>query len=233
MGCASLLKLSVRAGPLAATPARGAATGMSQEPLLLALHSSTERFGVALLDPQRHSGDPSCAVFDDGRGLSNSLFTRVEALLPAERWPALQGLAVATGPGGFTGTRLSVVLARTLAQQLGCPLLGVSSYSLMAARLAQQLPDPSEPFWIQRQLPRRGLVAGCYRVLEGRVNELEPPHLIEPGRVLAGPALDAQEEVEADVVGLLELLRVAVERGASCPWQTVLPIYPTSPVGTV
>ena len=82
-------------------------------------------------------------------------------------------------------------------------------------------------------LPRRGLVAGCYRVLEGRVNELEPPHLIEPGRVLAGPALDAQEEVEADVVGLLELLRVAVERGASCPWQTVLPIYPTSPVGTV
>ena len=206
---------------------------MSTDPLLLALHSTTERFGVALQDPERQQTSLACAVFDDGRGLSNSLFDRVEMLLPAERWPALQGLAVATGPGGFTGTRLSVVLARTLSQQLGCPLLGVSSYALMAKRLSQQLPHPTQPFWIQRELPRRGIVAGRYRVFDSQVDELEGPHLIDPARLLHAPVIDAQEKVETDVMDLLELLKVAVDRGDPCPWQTVLPIYPTSPVGNV
>ena len=65
-------------------------------PLLLALHSCTDRFGIAVEDG---SGEPRVAVFDDGRGLSNSLIERVDALLPRSRWSQLQGLAVATGPG--------------------------------------------------------------------------------------------------------------------------------------
>ena len=105
---------------------------MSAPSLLLALHSSTERFGVAVLDPS--VGElPQPAVFDDGRGLSNTLLKRVESVLPAPRWPGLQGLAVATGPGGFTGTRLTVVMARTLAQQLRVPLVGVSSFTFLLA----------------------------------------------------------------------------------------------------
>ena len=88
-------------------------------PLLLALHSCTERFGVAVQGADDTHPGPRVAVFDDGRGLSNSLIDRVDALLPRSRWSELQGIAVATGPGGFTGTRLSVVVARTLAQQLG------------------------------------------------------------------------------------------------------------------
>ena len=49
-------------------------------------------------------------------------------------------------------------MARTLAQQLDCPLLGVSSYALMAPRLERQLPQAMqrEPFWITQELPRRG-----------------------------------------------------------------------------
>ena len=39
-------------------------------------------------------------------------------------------------------------MARTLAQQLGVPLIGVSSFALMAARLCGSLPDPSDRFWI-------------------------------------------------------------------------------------
>ena len=100
---------------------------MTASPLLMALHSCTDCFGVALQDQVAGEAVSRVEVFRDGRGLSNTLIGRVESLLPSSRWASLEGLAVSTGPGGFTGTRLSVVMARTLAQQLNCPLLGVSS----------------------------------------------------------------------------------------------------------
>ena len=207
---------------------------MSGNSLLMALHSSTERFGVAVHDPMSSSEPSAVQVFDDGRGLSNTLITRVSAMLPRERWTQLSGLAVATGPGGFTGTRLSVVMARTLAEQLRCPLLGISSFALMAPRLHNQLPvdQRGQPFWIARELPRRGLVAGCYRLDANDVNELEEPHLVAKGRSL-GPIVEAAEDVRADVLRLLELLRCAHLAGKAMPWSEVLPIYPTSPVGQV
>ncbi len=201
---------------------------MTDSPLLLALHSCTERFGVAVQDPEIDQDRPRVMGFDDGRGLSNSLIERVATLLPSGRWGELKGLAVATGPGGFTGTRLSVVMARTLAQQLGCPLLGVSSFALMAERLA---PD-EQPFWITQPLPRRGVVAGRYRVGAAVVEELEAPHLLEADRIVS-PAIEAAVDVDADVEALLGRLRQALQGGVPLPWQPVLPIYPTSPVGPV
>ena len=207
---------------------------MSSAPLFMALHSSTERFGVAVHDPEHASAFPTVEVFDDGRGLSNTLITRVTAMLPRERWKHLNGLAVATGPGGFTGTRLSVVMARTLAEQLQCPLLGISSFALMAARLHHQLPveQRGQSLWIARELPRRGLVAGGYRLDGDDVEELEEPHLVAKGRSI-GPIVEAAEDVNADVLRLLDLLRRAHLAGKEMPWSEVLPIYPTSPVGQV
>ncbi|MGB1416650.1 MAG: tRNA (adenosine(37)-N6)-threonylcarbamoyltransferase complex dimerization subunit type 1 TsaB [Synechococcus sp.] len=204
---------------------------MTDAPLLLALHSCSETFGVAVSD---HQGRCDVATFADGRGLSNTLITRVESVLPRERWRDLAGVAVATGPGGFTGTRLSVVLARTLAQQLGCPLLGVSSYALMAARLQPSLPAAQQalPFWICRELPRRGTVAGQYQAADDGMVELQAPHLLPPEQHVA-PALDASDDVAPDVERLLMLLQSMHAAGQPMPWQGVLPLYPTSPVGPV
>ena len=199
---------------------------MTELPLLLALHSCTERFGVAVQDPQVNGGTHRVAGFDDGRDLSNGLIERVEALLPRHRWGSLQGLAVATGPGGFTGTRISVVMARTLAQQLCCPLLGVSSFALMAQRLA---PD-DQPFWIAQTLPRRGVVAGRYRMQGNEVLELEAPHLLSEDQQVT-PAVQASDDVDADVAQLLRCLQGALQGGQPLPWSQVLPLYPTSPVG--
>ena len=207
---------------------------MTALPLLLALHSCSDRFGMALQDPEQPQAGSVVQVHPDGRGLSNSLISRVQALLPPERWPQLQGLAVATGPGGFTGTRLTVVMARTLAQQLGCPLLGVSSYALMAPRLVKQLPGSmqEQPFWITQELPRRGVVGGQYQISSGRVHELSLPALLPEGSS-PQPALVAELDVAEDVARLLQLLQRSHAAGAVLPWPTVLPIYPTSPVGTV
>ena len=207
---------------------------MMASPLLLALHSCSDRFGIALQDPERSGAGPLLRVHPDGRGLSNSLISRVEELLSPERWPQLQGLAVATGPGGFTGTRLTVVMARTLAQQLDCPLLGVSSYALMAPRLEPLLPEPmqGQPFWITQELPRRGLVGGQYQISAGQVHELSLPTLLPQGSS-PQPAVEAQLDVAADVARLLQLLQRSHGAGTAMPWAEVLPIYPTSPVGQV
>jgi tRNA A37 threonylcarbamoyladenosine modification protein TsaB len=125
-------------------------------------------------------------------------------------------------------------MARTLAEQLDCPLLGISSFALMAPRLHNHLPEEQQgqPFWIARELPRRGLVAGCYCLDGDNVNELEEPHLVVLGRSVS-PTVEASEDVRADVGRLLELLRRGHLAGQAMPWSEVLPIYPTSPVGQV
>ena len=112
---------------------------------LLALHSSGDGLGLGLQPLGEPEAELRLARFDLGRSLSGALLACVETVLPAEQWPQLGRLAVATGPGGFTSTRLTVVMARTLAQQLQVPLDGVGSFLLMASRLA---PSGGDPFWI-------------------------------------------------------------------------------------
>jgi len=220
----------------------------AEPPLLLALHSTSETLAVGCCSlapvgaPQAlDAAGAHCCAFPLGRRLSNALFSCVEQVLPAEQWPRLARLVVATGPGGFTGTRLTVVQARTLAQQLAIPLHGFSSFLLMARRL--QAPGAPlhgvERFWLHQPLPRRGSVAGCYgpdALALGGMAELEPPRLWRPEEPLpwqaepAQAALAAAVEPLADVQQLLELGCLAQAAGLPGPWQPVLPIYPTSPV---
>jgi tRNA threonylcarbamoyl adenosine modification protein YeaZ len=176
----------------------------------------------------------------------------VEAVLPAARWPQLARLAVATGPGGFTGTRLTVTLARTLAQQLGLPLDGFGSFLLMARRRLAQPDCPPIPFWLVQDLPRRGVVAGLYAPdpeQRGGALELAAPRLYREPAALAeveaslviGPdgeglspppavRCPAQVHQPPDVAELLRCSQEAAAAGRPAPWSQVLPIYPTSPV---
>jgi len=210
---------------------------MSPEPLLLALHSSSETLGVALQPLGPSGASAEVASFPLGRRLSNELLPCVEQLLPAERWPQIGRLVVATGPGGFTGTRLTVVFARTLAQQLQIPLHGFSSFLLMARRLVAPggAMAGCERIWLEQVLPRRGSVVGCYGVdpcAFGGVAELERPRLIPAAEAWGGsdPRQAALVEPEADALQLLELGQLAHAARLEGPWAPVLPLYPTSPV---
>ncbi|MDM7952470.1 MAG: tRNA (adenosine(37)-N6)-threonylcarbamoyltransferase complex dimerization subunit type 1 TsaB [Cyanobium sp. CZS 25K] len=202
---------------------------------LLALHSSSDSLGVGL---QRlgAAAPERLATFPLGRSLSNGLFDCLETVLPASAWPQLGRLAVATGPGGFTGTRLTVVLARTLAQQLALPLDGISSFRLMARRLLAGPQPPSEagPFWLLQELPRRGVVAGLYGAdpaQPGGVAELEVPRLHRCSEDLSPyPIRPALVQLPDDVIQLLGFSGAIAAAGLAAPWQPVLPLYPTSPV---
>lgn len=204
---------------------------------LLALHSSSDCLGVGLADLSESAGETRTAAFPLGRSLSNELFVCLESVLPASRWREIARLAVATGPGGFTGTRLSVVLTRTLAQQLDVPLDGFSSFLLIARRLwigGGVGDEEADRFTLVQDLPRRGLVAGGYgrdpNALGG-LAEWSSPRLYRTAAELPpGPRHEARVEPERDVRQLLELSRAAAAAGRAGPWEPVLPLYPTSPV---
>lgn len=225
-----------------------AAAAAGRERWLLALHSSGESLGVGLQD-LADSAPARLAVFPLGRALANGLLESVESVLPAAAWPRLGRLAVALGPGGFTGTRLTVALARTLAQQLALPLDGVGSFALMARRLLAGAEPPGSPFWLVQELPRRGLVAGLYGADpagSGGALEISAPRLYRDAAALAeagallvpatGPVVAVLPRCPAlvvlpeDVDQLLRCSQAAALAARPAPWQTVLPLYPTSPV---
>jgi tRNA threonylcarbamoyladenosine biosynthesis protein TsaB len=207
---------------------------------LLALHSSSETLGVALQPLGRPMDPPRLAAFPLGRALSNSLLPCLESVLPAREWPHLARLAVALGPGGFTGTRLTVALARTLAQQLSLPLDGFSSFHLIARRRLAAAPSGTTLILCQ-ELPRHGVVAGLYRA--------EPTTLASVAELCAPrlwPSLDdltralgphdrhpADPLLPADAEQLLAFSQEAARTGQTGPWSTVVPLYPTSPVAAL
>lgn len=213
----------------------------SKRDLILALHSCSTTLGVAILNSRTPENSLSTNTFPIGRSLSNNIVNCVEEILPASSWNQLNRISVAIGPGGFTGTRLSVVMARTLAQQLDCPLDGISSFALMAPRLSRSLhlKNRNEPFWITQELPRTGVVAGKYQIESNSkitnfeiALELEKPHLLDPD-LKVEPAIKASDNVSIDVVQLLQLSLLGRETGRQAHWQKVLPIYPTSPIKNI
>ena len=204
--------------------------------LLLALHSSSQSLGVATLDRRDPLASERSAVFPVGHSLTNVLFDCVQELLPASRWSEICRLAVAIGPGSFTGIRLTVTMARTLAQQLDCPLDGISSFALMVPRLSEALSEEQrrQPFWLVRYLPRRGALGGHYRLAEStkEVIELKPPHLLDIVEQTAPLVLKATDDVARDTLTLLSLCATAANKHSAGPWHRVLPLYGTSPART-
>lgn len=67
-----------------------------------------------------------------GRDLSMYMHPSLETFIQPYDWSDLAWIVVAKGPGSYTGTRLGVVTARTLAQQLDLPLYGVSTLAMFA-----------------------------------------------------------------------------------------------------
>lgn len=70
----------------------------------------------------------------------------------------VQGLVVGTGPGSYTGLRMGLITARTLAFSLGVPVAGVSTLDALAAGADGAVPvidgRRSEVFTLLRGEPR-------------------------------------------------------------------------------
>ena len=125
--------------------------------MLLALDTSTRNIGVALYDGQRVLGETVWA--------SNGFHTVELAPVVAETLARaglqvkdLGALAVATGPGSFTGLRIGMALAKGIALARRLPLIGVRTLDALAA--AQPVLDA--PMVALLQIGRGRLAAGWF-----------------------------------------------------------------------
>jgi tRNA threonylcarbamoyl adenosine modification protein YeaZ len=206
----------------------------------LALHTCSPELGLAL---SNFSGDARCQVWDLGRDLSTHLHSYLATFLQPQTWADLTFLAVAQGPGGFTGTRIGVVTARTLAQQLNLPLYGVSSLAAIAwSYYLKQASSISTPLTIAVEMPaqRSEIYTGIYQISPAS----EQLTVLQPDTVQTSDTWQATLEtwpqayqlvqatggLGASVSGVLAIAHQQWQQGKRSVWSEVLPFYGQSPV---
>ena len=103
----------------------------------LALHTTTTKLELAIAEVNPNS-DRNSQIYithkqqswELGRELSVQLHDCLNMFVGDILWTDFAFLAIATGIGSFTGTRIGVVVARTLAEQLDIPLYGINCESI-------------------------------------------------------------------------------------------------------
>lgn len=103
--------------------------------LVLGIDTSTRVGGLGLYDSvQGLIGEENLAL---DQTHSERMLPMLEHLLQAAgvTLEQIDGFAVTVGPGSFTGLRIGVTTAKTLAQVIGVPLIGISTLEVTAYNL--------------------------------------------------------------------------------------------------
>lgn len=115
-----------------------------------------------------------------GRRHAQTLVSQIAALLAAHKLspPDLSAVAVTQGPGSFTGLRVGVVCAKTLAYALQVPLLLVDTFDIIAAQCPAELSD----VWIVDDAQRQEFYIGRYLKTDADRWQLMGERFIAPMR---------------------------------------------------
>lgn len=212
-------------------------------PHALAIHTTTPELGLAIssLDgtvPEvgTQSRYQTWAL---DRALSSQLHQHLAEFLSPQTWADLAFLAVAIGPGGYTGTRIGVVTARTLAQQLGCPLFAISSLAAVVwAQCSNTLTESSSEWAVQMSAQRGELYTAIYsacdpcgagvgltaQLRDGVMTQAQWQQTLETWpRPLH--QLNADGALGHSVEAVLELAKLEWRQGLRPTWEAVLPYY--------
>ena len=100
-------------------------------------------------------------------------------------WGSVDRIAVGVGPGSFTGLRIGIATAQSLAQAQGLELVGIGSLDALARGAAE------------RAAERTVLAA-----IDARRNEVFTALFGPRGELLSGPAVDAPETLAKRLSGL-------------------------------
>jgi tRNA threonylcarbamoyladenosine biosynthesis protein TsaB len=135
----------------------------------LALHTTTEILNLAIAQLDERVEDRSDRAllclkqqsWQLGRDLSTQLHTLLAEFMDSYDWPDLAFIAIAKGVGSFTGTRIGIVLARTLGEQLAIPVYAIRCDEILQRSQALQAPQSlgqsllaiAQEQWVQNQYP--------------------------------------------------------------------------------
>ena len=199
----------------------------------IALHTSTPQLGLAI---NNYDGDSRTQVWDLGRGLASRLHPHLQEIMTPQTWQDIEFVAVAKGPGGFTGTRVGVVTARTIAQQLNIPLFGISN---LAAVAAAQNNGSADLLAVQMDTRREQMFTAIYQPCDrGNLETYLEDNLTTPeawSQTLANlnspyQLIKAEGNIATTVVNVLDLAYASWQQGKTSYWSEVIPFYGQHPV---
>ncbi len=203
----------------------------------LALHTSSPEFGLAW---HQFGSDIRHRTWDLGRSLSTHLHAYLAEFVAPQSFSDLAFIAVAKGPGSFTGTRLGMVTARTLGQQLEIPVFAISTLAAIVHHQARQENYPSGTrIAVTMKAVRGKIFVAVYEVKEGN-----PPVEIWSDRVEAetawpdeitdrvsfDTAIVADGNLGNSVTSLLDIANWKWQQGERPHWSSALPFYGQHPV---
>tara|TARA_B100000886_G_scaffold302596_1_gene232724 strand:- start:432 stop:1085 length:654 start_codon:yes stop_codon:yes gene_type:complete len=204
---------------------------------ILVIHSTDNSFGFGYRKNNNlESNKLFIKKFDND--LCNNLINDLNKFISKENLQKVNKIAVSVGPANFNASRLIVVLARTISQQINCPLESFSSFEIMAKRIASQnnIFTKKNSFWIYKKLKRKGFIAGKYEICHNEqtnadlfIRETVLPQVVQEfnSKELF---FEAKYNDKDDLKELLDLSKKNSFNANANSWQKVLPIYPISAI---
>jgi tRNA threonylcarbamoyl adenosine modification protein YeaZ len=197
----------------------------------LALHTSSPQLGLSI---NNFVGESRTQTWDLDRELSTYLHQYLFEFLAPQTWQDLAFLAVAKGPGSFTSTRIGMVVARTLAQQLEIPLFAISTLAAFA-RSQPNNEDGESAIAIQMPATRGQLYVGVYQPTPSTaaISTLVPDTVMTPEAwqitleklEIAYKFIETPNYLGNNADSLLALAKEAWDLGKLPSWQEALPFY--------
>ncbi|WP_174735141.1 tRNA (adenosine(37)-N6)-threonylcarbamoyltransferase complex dimerization subunit type 1 TsaB [Mesobacillus harenae] len=141
---------------------------------ILAIDTSNYTMGIGILIGDQVAGE---YITNLKKNHSVRVMPAIEALMhECEIKPSeLTKIVVAKGPGSYTGVRIGVTIAKTLAWSLGIPITGVSSLEVVAASSGRHFEGKVSPLFDAR---RGQIYTGLYEYKEGSLHTVIKDQLI-------------------------------------------------------
>jgi len=145
---------------------------MDKKPLLVAIDTATQYAGLAVFDGNEVLSE---SFWHANRNHSVELAPELVRMLDRQGATATDvgAVAVALGPGSFTGLRIGLSLAKGLATAQRIPILGVPTLDVLAFQHAEQ----RRPIWSVIQAGRSRICAARYERRRGRWRQHSEIHL--------------------------------------------------------
>ncbi len=202
----------------------------------LALHTTTPELGLAI---SNFADDNRSQVWNLGRDLSSHIHQHLIDFMKPQTWADLAFIAVARGPGGFTGTRIGVVTARTLGQQLKVPVFTVSTLAAVAWS-EYELGDGEQAVAVEMPAQRGQVFGAVYQpaIDSFGIRALLPDTVFtsEQWQETLGDwptdyqLITAKLGLAATVTSILALAYFDWQQGQRPVWSEALPYYGQHPV---
>ena len=141
---------------------------------ILAIDTSNYPLGVALIEDNQVLGE---YITNLKKNHSVRIMPAIQTLMKdCERVPAqLTKIVVAKGPGSYTGVRIGVTIAKTMAWSLKIPLVGISSLEIIAAGAGRYFDGYISPLFDAR---RGQVYTGLYEYQSGKLTTVKSDRLV-------------------------------------------------------